>query len=144
MRSFTPTPNQVDIGLTILRVITGLVFLAHGGQKLFVYGLDGVTGGFAGMGIPLAGIAAPAITLLEFFGGAALVLGVLTRTLALLFVGDMLGAMLFVHAKNGFFLPTGSEFVITLAAIGLALALVGPGRYSVDALIAARRKPRAR
>jgi putative oxidoreductase len=142
MRSFSerPTPAQADIGLAVLRVVAGIVFAAHGGQKLFGYGLEGVIGGFAGMGIPFASIAAPAITALELVGGVALAIGLFTRPLALLFVGDMLGAILFVHAKGGFFVPTGIEFVTTLAAISIALALAGPRRYSVDAMLASRRK----
>ena len=52
---------------------------------------------------------------------------------------DMLGAITFVHAKGGFFVPNGVEFVLSLCAVSLALALAGAGEWSVDATIARRR-----
>ncbi|HXG72093.1 MAG TPA: DoxX family protein [Gemmatimonadaceae bacterium] len=133
-----PSPRQTDIGLTILRVILGVVFLAHGWQKLFVMGLPGVTGGFAQMGIPMPGITAPFITLLELFGGIALIVGLLTRLTAFGFAVAMLVATLLVHMKNGFFAPKGIEFTLVLMAGALAIMLAGPGAYSLDALIGRR------
>ena len=70
----------------------------------------------------------------QFFGGLALVLGLFTRVAGIGLAGVMLGAMLFVHLKAGFFLPSGYEFVLTLFAAALALALTGPGAYSLDAV----------
>ena len=140
MRIVAPTsPRQLDLGLTILRVITGLVFAVHGGQKLFVFGFEGVSGAFAGMGIPLAGIVGPAVALLEFFGGLALVVGLLTRLAGLGLAANMLGALFMVHLSAGFFLPNGYEFVLALFGMAATLAVTGAGRWSVDALLAARR-----
>jgi uncharacterized membrane protein YphA (DoxX/SURF4 family) len=74
-KSILPSEARVNAGLAALRAVVGTVFLAHGAQKLFVFGLSGVAGAFSGMGGPLAGIAGPAVTFLEFFGGLALLLG---------------------------------------------------------------------
>ena len=130
----SPRPRTADLGLTILRAAAGAVFIAHGAQKLFTWGLAGVTGGFEQMGIPLAAVAGPAVALVEFFGGLALVLGLFTRAAGIGLAAVMLGAMLFVHLKAGFFLPNGYEFVLTLFAAAVALALTGPGGYSLDAV----------
>lgn len=133
------TAARADIGLTILRVATGAIFTAHGAQKLFVYGFGGVTGAFASMGIPLPGIAGPLTALVEFFGGLALIVGLLTRLASFGLAVTMLGAIGLVHLAAGFFAPTGFEFPLSLLAATSALAVAGAGRYSVDALIARRR-----
>lgn len=133
------TPSQQQLGIAIIRIVTGAVFVMHGGQKLFVYGFAGVTGAFTKMGIPMPGLTGPFIALLEFFGGFALVIGLLTRLAALGLAFDMLGAILLVHLAGGFFLPAGYEFAFTLFAASLGLVLAGPGSLSLDAAIASRR-----
>ena len=130
---------RVDAALAILRVVTGGVLAAHGGQKLFVHGLAGVAGTFGQMGIPLAGLTGPATAFVEFFGGLALVVGLLTRLAGIGLALTMLGAMLLVHAAGGFFLPSGVEYTLALLGATVAIALAGPGRFSLDALLAARR-----
>jgi putative oxidoreductase len=140
MSLFQPLTNrQANAALGLLRVIAGVTFIAHGGQKLFVFGLGGVAGAFAQMGVPAASVMGPFIALLEFFGGIAIVFGLLTRLAALGLAFDMLGAMLLVHLKNGFFLPGGYEFVLALFAMSAALALAGAGEFSLDALIGRRK-----
>ena len=131
---------SVDAGLALLRIIVGLVFVAHGAQKFFVFGLDGVAASFGQMGVPLAGIVGPLVAAGEFFGGAALMVGLLTRFAGAGLAAIMLGALFTVHLANGFFLPSGIEFVLTLFATAAALALTGPGRYSADHLIAHRKE----
>jgi putative oxidoreductase len=122
------------LGLALVRAIVGIVFLAHGSQKLFVFGFSGVTGFFSHLGIPFPAVAAVVVTLVEFLGGVALLIGLFTRYAAALIAIDMLVAILKVHLKGGFFLPAGYEFALTLLVASVALMIAGAGAPSVDAL----------
>jgi len=133
MTGISAAPTQrMALGLTLVRIIVGVVFLVHGSQKLFVFGLGGITGFFTQAGIPLPMVAAPVVTFVEFLGGIALILGVFTRIAAILIAIDMMGAIAFVHGKNGFFLPTGYEYALTLLVLNVALAIGGPGEYAIE------------
>lgn len=139
MRHFAShSSGRYHLGLAILRVTTGIIFAAHGAQKFFSIGVDGISAGFAQMGIPLAGVAAPLVATVELLGGLALVFGFLTRFAALGVAAVMLVAMLLVHWRGGFFMPTGIEFTLILLGSAITLALTGAGAFSVDALIGRR------
>lgn len=119
--------------LTILRVIAGFLFAAHGWQKFNEFTIAGTQASFAKMGVPAAEVAAPLVASLELAGGIALIVGVLTRVFAALLALEMLGALVLVHASAGIFVATGGyELVLILAAAALTLALAGAGRFSLD------------
>jgi putative oxidoreductase len=138
--SSSSSASRLQLALLILRVVVGIIFVVHGGQKLFVFGFGGVIGFFTKIGIPLPMIAGPIVTIVEFFGGLALLAGVFTRVAAILIACDMVGAILFVHLKGGFFLPTGFEYALTMLSAAVVLALAGPGAYSIDASMGGRRR----
>jgi putative oxidoreductase len=140
MSLFRSSPRQLSLGLAVLRVAVATIFIRHGAQKLFVSGFAGVAGAFTHMGIPFPGLMGPLIGLLEFFGGLALVAGLLTRLVALGLVFDMLGAIVLVRLAGGF---SKYELEFLLLGSSLALVLTGAGRFSVDALLAGRREKNA-
>lgn len=127
-----------DWGITALRVIIGIVFLAHGLQKLFMFGVEGVTGMLGGLGFPLPMVAAIVLIVVEALGGLALILGLFTRISALLLAITMLVAVVAVHLPGGFFAPEGVEFPLTLMFANITLLLTGSGALALDPLIEER------
>lgn len=124
-----------DGGIALLRVGVGGVFAAHGAQKLFAFGIPGVAGLLGQIGIPFPALSAAAVTAAELLGGLALAAGAFTRWAALPLAFSMLVAGVAVHLKGGFFLPAGVEYVLVLFLASVALALTGPGAFSVDRLL---------
>lgn len=118
-------------GLTVLRVVVGIVFLMHGYQKFFKFGFRGVAGMLTHLGIPLPAFFAIVLMLVEFVGGILLITGLATRIPAALLAIDMLVAIFTVHIKNGFFSP-GVEFPLTLLAAAICLVLAGGGAASLE------------
>ena len=132
--------------ITVVRVTLGVIFFAHGSQKVLGwfggYGLKGTTGYFVSIGLPLP--VAYAACFFEFLGGIGLVLGLLTRLAALAIIAMMAGAIAKVHWQNGFFINweltagRGHGFEANMAFIAMALAclIAGGGALSLDALLA--------
>jgi len=133
-----------DLGPLCLRVAVGIIFIAHGSQKLFGLfgggGLQATAQGFAQMGFQPGLFWATVAGCTEFFGGLGVLLGVATRLAALLLGIFMLVAMVKVHLPNGFFLNFmltpgvghGIEYNVALLGACLALVLGGPGKYSLE------------
>lgn len=135
----TTRPARADAARTILRVALGAVFFAHGWQKFFEFTIPGAQGAFAQMGVPAAQLAAPVAASIELVGGALLIVGLLTRVAGVLLALDMLGALFLVHVSAGMFVEKGGmELVLVLAAGAAAVALVGPGRFSLGSVLANR------
>ena len=128
--------TAVDVALLVVRVIVGIIFAAHGAQKLF--------GAFGGPGlaaiVQMMGPIGYLVAIGEFFGGLGLIVGFLTRFSAASLIVIMLGAIFMVHGKNGFFLGHGPDstlatagFEYNLALIGMLLPILiaGPGRFAI-------------
>lgn len=122
-------PVNPDLALLVLRVLLAAVMLAHGLAK--VTGFNGVVGFFGTTGIPAPALAAAFAILAEVGGGILILLGVAVDIAGLLIAIDLLGAIVFVHFKNGFTGRGGWEFPAALLSIAVALAITGPGAYSV-------------
>ena len=137
------TRTHAGYGISLLRIVTGLTFAAHGAQKLFGwfggYGLEGTGQWMASIGLQPGLLMAALAGAAEFFGGLALLLGLLTRPAAALTAFTMLIAVFSVHIGNGFFMANnGYEYAFVLLVAALSLLVSGGGRYSVDGLISAK------
>ncbi len=139
----TKAPSAApSLGLLVLRVVVGAIFAAHGAQKIFEFTLPGTIGSFAGMGVPLPEIAGPVVAFVELIGGILLILGLLTRPVAILLAIDMIVALVAVHLPAGLWVGDGGyEFVTVLGAAALALALTGAGRFSLEGAFLRGRAP---
>ena|ERR1700736_5080751 len=113
-------------GITLLRIVVGAVFVAHGWQKLS-WGFHNVAGFLSSVGIPYPTIAAVVLTVVELLGGLALIAGVLTRYVAVALAFDMAVAIITYHIHNGFFMPKGIEYPMVPLAANLSLVLCGGG-----------------
>jgi len=132
-------PTLTTSARTILRIVTGFLFAAHGWQKFNEFTIAGTQAAFTQMGVPAANMVAPVVATLELVGGVALILGVLTRVFAALLAVNMVGALFLVHAPAGIYVETGGyELVLILAAAAAAVALVGAGKVSVDKVLFGR------
>ncbi|TXS93681.1 DoxX family protein [Parahaliea maris] len=123
-----------------LRVPTGIVLAAHGAQKLFGafggYGLEGTGQWMASIGLEPGYLMALLAGSAEFFGGLALLLGLLTRPAAIVTAFTMLVAIFSAHWQGGLFLTNnGYEYALTLLAVSVSLAIQGAGHFALDNLL---------
>ncbi|CAA0123334.1 Putative oxidoreductase MhqP [Halioglobus japonicus] len=126
-----------------VRVAAGVIFTAHGAQKLFGwfggYGLQGTGGWMASIGLEPGVLMAALAGGAEFFGGLALILGLLVRPAAVVLALTMVVAIVTVHLANGLFMANnGYEFGLALLAVSVSLSIRGAGSVSADQVISAR------
>ncbi len=139
MNRTLPRP-AADVALLVARLLLGTIMFAHGYQKLVVSGLGRTTQGFESMSIPLAIVSASFVTVVELVGGVLVLVGALLTVVAACYLVVMVGAAVFVHIPNGIFVAdSGWELVGAIAALLLALAAAGSGRFGVDGVVRARR-----
>ncbi len=132
--------TDVNVASLLLRVPVGTILAGHGAQKLFGwfggYGLEGTGQWMSSIGLEPGYLMALIAGGTEFFGGIALILGLLTRPVAIASAVIMLVALVAVHLGNGFFMSSnGIEFALALLAATVALAIQGGGALSVDRVI---------
>lgn len=133
--------TNAGIAPLALRIPAGIIFMAHGAQKLFGWfgggGLAGTSQWMSSIGIEPGYLMALLAGGTEFFGGLALLLGLLIRPAAVGLAITMLMAIFNVHIANGLFMSNnGYEFTLSLLAISIALAISGAGSVSLDQLLA--------
>ncbi|GFM68212.1 DoxX family protein [Pseudomonas cichorii] len=133
--------TRAGYGLTVLRIIVGIIFIAHGSQKLFGafggYGLEGTAQFMASQGLNPGYLMALLSGSVEFFGGLAVLIGLLARPAALGLAVLLLVAIFSVHIGNGLFMANnGYEFALALLGGAIAILIEGAGKLSVDSAIA--------
>jgi putative oxidoreductase len=131
---------MMDLGLLMIRLVIGALFIGHGAQKLFGwfggYGLKGTGGWFDSIGMKPGVTMALIAGLSELIGGSLFALGLLTPLAGILIAGTMAMAIMKVHAANGLWATAnGYEYNLTLLAVAIGIALIGPGRYALDAFL---------
>jgi putative oxidoreductase len=141
-QNMTSTFDRHSLGTTLLRLIVGVTFIAHGATKLFSFGVAGTAGFLGTLGVPLANVMAPVLIATELGGGILLVLGLLTRYVSVPLAFTMAVAIATVHLQHGFFLPQGYEFALLLGVASLTLGLQGSGAFALDNVVFGRQSAR--
>lgn len=134
------TTTTTGLDTLPLRIGAGVIFAAHGAQKLFGwfggYGLEGTAGWMSSIGLEPGLLMAAMAGSAEFIGGLLLISGFLTRPAALVLAFTMIVAIVTVHLQNGLFVANnGYEFGLALLAISVGLVFRGAGSLSVDSLL---------
>lgn len=134
--------SEVNWSLLIMRFIVGVIFMAHGAQKLFgAFGGPGLQGVMGPQGPGGGGVIGLLVAIGEFFGGLGIILGFLSRFSAAALIVIMLGAIIMVHSKNGFFMSKmGFEYNLALIGLLLPILIAGPGAFSVSHFLPLPRK----
>ncbi|GAA3843361.1 DoxX family protein [Saccharothrix violaceirubra] len=114
-----------DVAALLGRLGLGVVFIAHGSQKLFEYGPAATAASFDQMGIPLPTLSAWFTTAVELGGGILFILGVALPVVSALLAFTMFGALFLVHLSGGLIGPQGFEYVLVLAVAALAIGFNG-------------------
>ncbi|PHN28628.1 DoxX family protein [Pseudomonas sp. ICMP 561] len=132
--------TRAGYGLTVVRILVGIIFVAHGSQKLFGafggYGLEGTGQYMASLGLTPGYLMALLSGSAEFFGGLGLVVGLLARPAALVLAATLVVAILSVHIHNGLFMANnGYEFALALLGGVIAVLIEGAGKLSIDRAI---------
>ncbi|MEH7403612.1 MULTISPECIES: DoxX family protein [Bacillaceae] len=131
---------MINIGLLLIRLVVGILFIGHGAQKLFGwfggYGLKGTGGWFDSIGMKPGVTIALIAGLAEFIGGILFAFGLLTPVAGILIAGTMAMAIIKVHAPNGIWATSnGYEYNLTLLAVAISVVLTGPGKYALDTFL---------
>ncbi|SFC36525.1 DoxX family protein [Bacillus sp. UNCCL81] len=131
---------MINIGLLIIRLVIGLLFVGHGAQKLFGWfgghGLKGTGGWFESIGMKPGVTVALFAGLAELIGGILFTLGLLTPLAGIMIAVTMLMAIIKVHGPNGLWATAnGYEYNLTLMSVAIGIALIGPGKYALDAFL---------
>ncbi|MEG9298235.1 DoxX family protein [Mangrovibacillus sp. Mu-81] len=131
---------MVSLGLLVIRLVIGVLFIGHGAQKLLGWfgghGLKGTGGWFESIGMKPGVTIALVAGLAELIGGILFAFGLLTPLAAILIAATMFMAIIKVHGQNGIWATSnGYEYNLTLLAVAIGIALIGPGQYALDAIL---------
>ena len=129
-------PVVRDAALLIFRVVLGIIFVAHGWEKLFISGITQTTGQFSAWGVPQPTLSVWITAVAELLGGAFLVVGLLTTFVAGALALLILAAIYFVHLGTGFFVAdNGVEFPLVIIVSLMMIVVFGSGRASIDGVL---------
>jgi putative oxidoreductase len=119
-------------GLIPLRIVVGVIFLMHGSQKVFIFGISGTADILRWVGIPFPEFFAVVVMTTELLGGLSILFGLLARWAGLALAIEMTVAIFTARMRGGFFTPNGFEFELALLGACLTIAAIGTGAGSLQ------------